>query len=565
MLSIRKIGVIGRTYRHLNRYRQILTILFKYGFGEFLEMLRIDQYIEVGLQMISKKRSPRLDPLTRPQRLRMAFEELGPTYIKLGQILSTRPDLIPMDFIEELSKLQDNVPSFPFHDVRKAIESEFATTAEEMFEQMDDEPLGSASIGQVHRAVLKDGESVAVKFQRPGIRKIIEVDLEIMLHLATLAEHHIEELALHRPVNIVEEFARTLEKEIDYKIEATNMERAARHFLNDPKVYIPKVYRDFTTSHVLTTEFIEGIKISDTDQLEAAGLDRETITERGADLVLKQVFDFGFFHADPHPGNIFVLPENVICLLDFGMAGVVDRQTREDFVNLVDSIVHQNETRAAQVLLKLTYWEDEPDRRLFEREVADFMGRHLYKPLKDIEFGKLLQHLLELATSFRLRIPADIFLMMKALSTVEGVGRMLNPNFDMIAQATPFITRVKLERFKPERVTDDVLDLASKLLQFLQKFPKDLLDLANLIRKERLSLRIEHNGLEKMLATHDQISNRLSFSILIAALIIGSALIVISETPPLFFGISLIGIILFLAAAIMGIWLLVAILRKGRL
>ncbi len=565
MLSIRKIGVIGRTYRHLNRYRQILTILFKYGFGDLLEMLKIDQYIEVGLQIISKNRDVRIERLTKPQGLRMAFEELGPTYIKLGQILSTRPDLIPMEFIQELSKLQDHVAAFPFDRVRKVIDSEFGRPPEDLFDRLDEEPLASASIGQVHRAVLKDGEAVAVKFQRPGIRKIIEVDLEIMLHLATLAERHIEELALHRPVKIVEEFARTLEKEIDYKNEATNMERAARHFLDDPHVYIPKVFREATTTRVLTTEFIDGIKISNTDELEAAGLDRKIITARGADLVLEQVFEHCFFHADPHPGNIFVLPGNVICLLDFGMAGLVDRQTRDDFVDLVESIVNQNESRATQVLLKLTYREEEPDRRLLEREVADFMGRHLYKPLKDIELGKLLYQLLELATSFRLRIPADIFLMMKALGTVEGVGRMLDPEFDMIARATPFITRVKLERFKPERIAQDAYDLGSQLVQFVRQFPNQLLELATLIRQEKLRLQIEHRGLDNMLATHDRISNRISFSILIAALIIGSALIVISETPPLIYGISLIGILLFSAAAIMGIWLLVAILKKGKL
>ena len=565
MLSIRKIGVLGRTYRHLNRYRQILTILFKYGFGDLLEMLKIDQYIEVGLQMISKKREVRLERLTKPQGLRMAFEELGPTYIKLGQILSTRPDLIPMDFIRELSKLQDHVPAFPFDQVREQIEREFDCQPEGLFNQLDEVPLASASIGQVHRAVLKDGEAVAVKFQRPGIRKIIEVDLEIMLHLATLAERHIEELALHRPVKIVEEFARTLEKEIDYKTEATNMERAAGQFLDDPYVYIPKVFRKATTSRVLTTEYIDGIKISNIDELEAAGLDRKLITARGADLVLKQVFDHCFFHADPHPGNVFVLPGNVICLLDFGMAGIVDRQTRDDFVDLLESIVNRNEVRAAQILLKLTYRDEEPERRLLEREVADFMGRHLYKPLKDIELGKLLQQLLELATSFRLRIPADIFLMMKALGTVEGVGRMLDPEFDMIARATPFIKRVKLERFKPERVADDVYNMGSQLLQFIRQFPDQLLDLANLIRQEKLSLKFEHRGLENMLATHDRISNRLSFSILIAALIIGSSLIVISDTPPLIYGISLIGILFFLAAAIMGLWLLVAIIKKGRL
>jgi ubiquinone biosynthesis protein len=565
MLSIRKIGVIGRTYRHLNRYRQILAILFKYGFGNLIELLKIDQYIEIGLQMISRKRRDRLEKLSGAERVRLAIEELGPTYIKLGQVLSTRPDLVPIEFINELSKLQDKVPPQPFSEARKIIETDLGLSPEKLFDFFDEAPLASASIGQVYRARLKDGETVAVKVQRAGIKKIIEIDLEIMLHLATLIERHIEELSLHRPVKIVQEFAKTLEREIDYTIEATNMERVARQFLDDPTIYVPKVFRDTTTARVLTTEYVEGIKVSETIRLETAGLDRKMITERGAEIFLKQIFDHGFFHADPHPGNIFVLPDNVICLLDFGMVGSVDRQTREGFVDLVDSVIQQDESRTTQVLLKMTDWDEEPALRDLEKDVADFLGRHLYKPLKDIEISKLLQHLLELASRHRLRIPPDIFLMMKALSTIEGVGLALDPEFDMIVKTAPFIERVKLARFYPQRIAKDFVNFSTEMLQFIRQFPKDMLELARMLRQQKLPIKLEHRGLETMLATHDQISNRISFSIIIAALIIGSALIVISEIPPLFYGISLIGIIGFFAAAIMGIWLLVAILKKGRL
>ncbi|MBW1840183.1 MAG: AarF/ABC1/UbiB kinase family protein [Deltaproteobacteria bacterium] len=565
MLSIRKIGVISRTYRHLNRYRQILSVLFKYGFGDLIEVLKIEQYIEVGLQLISKNRRERIDKYGRAERVRMALEELGPTYIKLGQILSTRPDLIPVNFLKELSKLQDDVPAHEFNRISDIIEAELGAKPEDIFEFFDQTPIASASIGQVYLARLKDGEDVAVKIQRPGIRKIIEVDLEIMLHLATLMESHVEEVALHRPVKIVEEFARTLEKEIDYNIEATSMERIARHFLNDQTIYVPKVFRETTTERVLTTEFIEGIKVSRLDRLEDAGLDRKVITERGADIILSQIFDLGFFHADPHPGNIFVLPDNVICLLDFGMTGTVDRRTREDFVELVHSVVHQDESRVTQILLKFTYWDNEPDVRELQKNVAEFMGQHLYKPLGNIEIGKLLQNLLELASHHHMRIPPDIFLMMKALGAVEGVARQLDPNFDMVSRAAPFIKRVKLERLSPPRILDDITRLASDSFRFLQDFPRDVLEISRLVRQQKLSIKFEHQGLENMLATHDQISNRLSFSIIIAALIIGSALIVISNIPPLFYGISLIGIVGFIAAAVMGIWLLVAIVRKGRL
>jgi ubiquinone biosynthesis protein len=565
MLSIRKIGVIGRTYRHLNRYRQILTILFKYGFGDLVERLKIDQYIEVGLQMVSRKRRERVEKLTRAERVRMAFEELGPTYIKFGQVLSTRPDLIPMDFIEELSKLQDEVPPSPFHAIAAIIKAELGSSHEELFEFFEATPLASASIGQVHKARIADGEAVAVKVQRPGIRKIIEVDLEIMLHLATLMERHIEELSIQRPVRIVEEFARTLEREIDYTLEATHMERFARNFLDDPTIYIPKVFRDTTTERVLTSELVDGIKVSELNRLKAAGLDRKLICARGASLVLRQVFDHGFFHADPHPGNIFILPNNVVCLLDFGMVGTVDRQTREDFVDLIDTVVHQDEMRATQVLLKLTEYEQEPDLRLLEREFADFIGQHLYKPLKDIEIGKLLHQILDLASRHCLMIPPDLFLMMKALGTIEGIGLMLDPDFDMIALTAPFIEQVKLARYNPQRISEDIFRTAGDLLHFIQKFPRDMLEIARLVRQQKLSLKFEHQSLETMLGTYDQISNRISFSIIIAALIVGSALIVISKTPPFMYGISLIGIIGFLAAALMGIWLLVAILRKGRL
>jgi len=565
MLSIRKIGVIGRTYRNLNRYRQILGVLIKYGFGDLVETLNIDQYIEIGLQMISKKRREHVEKSSRAERIRMAFEELGPTYIKLGQILSTRPDLVPVDFVHELSKLQDEVPAFPFKDARRIVESELRQQISMVFDVFDETPLASASIGQVHRARLLEGEDVAVKIQRPGIRRLIDVDLEIMLHLATLAERHIEELSIHQPVKIVEEFAKTLERELDYTIEATNMERVSSQFLNNPTVYIPKVYRETTTTRVLTTELVRGIKVSKLDQLDREGYDRQTITIRGAHICLSQIFDHGFFHADPHPGNIFVLPDNVICLLDFGMVGSIDRTTREDFVELVDSIVRKDETRTARCLLRITSWEEEPDTRVFEKDVAEFMGQHLYKPLKAIELGKLLQHLLELAARHRLRIYPDIFLMMKALSTVESVACMLDPEFDMVRHAEPFIKKVKLNRFSPKRLESDVLSLASQTFTFLKDFPKDLLEITRLIRQRKLAFSHEIQGLDHMLSTHDQISNRISFSIIIAALIIGSALIVISKTPPLFYGISLIGIIGFLAAAVMGIWLLVAIVKKGRL
>lgn len=563
MLSIRKIGSIGRTYRHLNRYSQILAILLKYGFGDIVERLRIDQYIEAGFQMISKTRH--VGKLTRVERIRMVLQELGPTFVKMGQILSTRPDLIPVELIRELSILQDKVPARSFEEIKTTLETELGLPHEEVFELFEETPIASASIGQVHKARLKTGEAVAVKVQRAGIRRTIEVDLEIMLHLATLMEKHVEGMDLYSPVKIVEEFARGLEKELNYLIEASNMKRFSRRFEDDPTVRVPKVFRGVTTEKILIMEFISGIKITDLDALEEAGLDRKLIMARGTKFLLRQVFDHGFFHADPHPGNIFVLPDNVVCLIDFGMVGTVDRTTREDFVDLLDNVVHRDEIKVCHTLMKIANYEGDQDLRLLEREVAEFMDMHLYKPLEEVEVRKVLQDLLDVANRHHIKIPPDIFLMMKAMGTVEGVARVVDSEFDMVAQATPFVERVKIARLHPQRISDDVLRLLSEGIKFMHRFPKDAAEIAHLARLGRLALKIDHQGLGDILNTTERLSNKISFSLIIAALIIGSALIVISKTPPLFYGISLIGIILFFAAAIMGIWLLVAILRKGGL
>lgn len=565
MLSIRKISAAGLTYRHYSRYRQIITILFKYGFEDVLGAFKIDKYVDVGRKLISRKRRELMTSYSRPQRVRMALEELGPTFIKLGQALSMRPDFVSVELINELSKLQDMVPPYDFSEIQVIIEIELKRKTDEIFDCFETTPIASASIGQVYKARLKDGREVAVKVQRPGLDKLISVDLGIMYHLASLVEKNIEEISFTRPIKIVEEFSRIIAKELDYNIEAKHLERFAQNFTDDPTIHIPEVYRSLTSKRVLTMEFLYGTKVSDIARLDKAGVDKKQITCCGATILLRQIFDHGFFHSDPHSGNIFILANNVIGMLDFGQVGAVDKQSREDFVDLIDSVVHQNSFKATRQLLKITYWDKKPDTRRLEKDVADFVGNHLHNTLKDLNISILLQDLLNIVSRYKLRIPPDIFLMMKALGTIEGIARQLDPDFDMIEQATPFIQQIKFERLTPQRLSDDLYTLTGEFIQFFKQFPTDMIEISRLIKNHKLSLKLDNNSLESIQSTNNKTGNRIAFSVIIAALIIGSALVITAKTPPFVFGMSFLGVTGIVISAVMGLWLFFAIIKNGRL
>lgn len=564
-MLLRQIGAFSRTYRHINRYRQILTVFLKYGFGDLIERLNIGQYLEFGRRLIFRGHRAKAEKLTRAERLRLACAELGPTFIKLAQILSTRPDLIPLEFVQELAKLQDQAPPFPFAQVKEIIEDEFKIHLENRFANFTSTPLAAASIGQVHRARLQSGEEVVVKVQRPGIRQLIEVDLEILFHLAILMEKHIEELARQKPTRIVEEFAGVLEKEIDYEVEAANLERFAQQFLGHPYIYVPRLYRDACSGKVLTMEYISGIKASEIHLLDQEGLDRKEIAARGADLILEQIFRHGFFHADPHPGNVFVLPGNRICYLDFGMMGSVDRQGREDFADLIYAYVRRDERKIVSALLKIVEWEEEPDRRALERDIANFIAKYLGRPLRELRVANILKDLLHLISRHHLRLPPDIYLMGKALATAEGVGVALDPDMDMASKAAPFIKQLKMDRFSPQRVWKDFFDTGEDLLQLLKEIPGDLRDILRQIKQGKSKIGLDLRGLSQFSTLIDRASNRLAFSLLVSSLIISSSLILSTNIGPFLFGLPILGILGFGIAGIFGIWLLISILRSGRL
>lgn len=562
-MLVRKIGVIGRTYRQIERYSEILSVLIKFGFGDLVNNLNIDQYLDMGRRLFFRQPKEKIETLSRAVRVRLVVEELGPTFVKLAQMLSTRPDLLPTEFITELAKLQDDVLPFSFAEVNEIITEEFKLSPDEVYTWINPEPLAAASIGQVHRARLVTGDEVVVKVQRPGIQRIVEVDLEIMLHLATLVEKHLEGWDIHRPTEVVEEFGQSLDRELNFTIEAANMEKFAALYEMDDRVYVPKVFREATTTRVLTMEYIQGIPAGALDRLRQAGYDLIEVADRGASMVMEQTMLFGFFHADPHPGNLMVMPNHVICMLDMGMVGRLDRRTREIIVDMVLNVVHQDPAALVNSLLKLTVWPEEPDRRALEREAAFFMDRHLNRPLKDIHLGAILQQIFEVAFKFRMRVPPDLLLLIKALTTIEGLARRLDPDLDIIAKATPYVKKVQMERYHPRRLAVDIFEYGAGLVEVLKDVPVEVRTLLRLARQGKLKIDVEQRGLDHQLLTQERTSNRLAFAIVLGALIIGSSVIVHSGLPPTWHGVPVIGLVGFLVAGLMGFWLLISILRRG--
>ncbi|MHB9028079.1 MAG: ABC1 kinase family protein [Candidatus Latescibacterota bacterium] len=559
------IGAIGRGYRHINRYRQILGVIFKFGLGDFLDNRVVDQFLEFGLSVFTRKRAGNIKRSTRAERLRMALEELGPTFVKLGQALSARSDLLPGEYIRELRKLQDSVPPFPREEVREIIRTETGKYPEEIFERFDDHPIAAASIAQVHRARLRDNGEVVVKVQRPGIRAVIEVDLEILRHLARMNERHLEAMGIDHPDLIVEEFARRMEREIDFSAEAMNIGRFARHFGNDPTVYIPNVFREFSTRRMLVMEYVNGIKASEVERLREQGYDLGEIARRGANLALTQVLVHGFFHADPHPGNIFILPGNVVCLLDFGAVGRISGREQGEFADLVMQVVRRDARKAAEALLSLTVHNREPDLDELERDTGDIIDLCADRSLKEIDIRMVFQHIVSILKRHRLSLKPHHYMMLMTLVTIEGLGRRLDPEFEIVRHAEPFIRRIHLNRLNPEKAAGEALHAGVEAAMLLRELPGELRALLKQARKGEIQIEYLHRGLEPMLEIHDRIASRITFAIVLASLVIGSSLMALSNIPPRWFDIPVIGLVGFVIAGIMGFWLLVSILRHRRM
>lgn len=555
---------INRNIRSIRRYLNIVRVLSTYGFDQVLEMLGLADMV-VRSRRLFRRPMPDIARLTAAERMRLALEELGPTFIKLGQILSTRPDVIPHAFVREFEKLQDNVPSFPFGEVLAQISTELGGPVEQFFAEIDPVPLAAASIAQVHRARLKTGEEVAIKVRRPGIVAVVESDISALMALAGLAERHVSGSELYDPVGIVREFARTIRREMDFTREGHTIEKFRDNFIRTPWMYFPRVYWEQSSRGVLTMEFVSGIKVSDREKLIDQGLDVKLLAHRGADAFLVMVLNHGFFHGDLHPGNVLILPNNVICLLDYGIVGRLDEELKTFLTDILAAIVKRDMDEVVSLLLFSGDISDNLDIRALKRDLFNFIDGYYEIPLKEIEVGRVLTEFIEIITLYNIRISSDLMLLVKSLVLIEGMGRALDPGFDMVEHLRPFIIKAIRQKFSPLRISRDINQILSSYLNLARNIPRDLKEIINRVNRNKFKIDLEHRGLDKFTADFDRSINRLSTSMILAAMIIGSSIIMHTDKGPKVMGFPMLAFMGYTVAGIVGLWLVYAIIRSGRM
>jgi len=555
-----------QNYRNAKRLRQIVLVLVKYGLEHFFDRPSLERYLKIGKKIFRvQQEDKRIERLSLPQRTRLVLEELGPTFIKLGQVLSTRPDLISPKFTEEFSKLQDQVPPFSHDELEAQIRSELGKPIKELFVEFEKKPVAAASLSQVHKAKLSNGRIVAVKIQRPQIEKVIKADLAILFNLAKFLEKRLLGIRLYQPVEIIEEFARIIKRELDFIQEGHNIDKFQANFKDSQTAGVPRVYWRFTTSRILVMEFIDGIKISEITKIKNGEFDRKKIARRGIDAVLKQIFEDGFFHGDPHPGNIFVLENNIIVMLDCGMVGYIDEETMNNMADLLIAVVAKDTNKIIKAFEEMDIINEEMSLKELRIDIKEFVNKYYGVPLKQLEIGKIGEEVLEVMIRHQIKVPSDLVLLIKALVTIEAIGRELDPEFDMVGHVKPFVKNLVKKRYSPSQVWKKGTDFIADSIRLFWSLPEEFRWLVKKLKRGELNIGFQHKGLEKLINSIDKASNRFSFSIIIAALIIGSSLIIQSNKGPLFFGFSVLGILGFLVAAILGLGLVISILRSGKL
>ena len=524
--------IFNQTFRNIGRTREIIAVLVKYGFEDVIANSTMRNFVPERMRISwMRQERPALE-YTRYERVRMVAEELGPTFVKLAQVLSNRPDMLPEALIKELEKLQDSVPPFKFSVVREIIKSELGGEIEDIFAEFEERPLASASIGQVHRARLKSGQRVVVKVQRPEVKDIVERDIAIIKEAVTRTERYLQRQGVINAMDVVLAFERTMSKEMDYRNEARNIDRFRETYKDHKNFYIPKAYRDYSTEKVLVIEFSEGCKISDITQLRAWGLDPAKVAENGMSIYLTMIFEYGFFHADPHPGNVFVRQDGVIALIDFGMVGQLMPKDKFNFAGIFISFAKQDAKDMAMYMKKLSIEDQINDERQFEYDLNDLIEDFASLDVSESNIADMISRLQKIMYDNKMRVPGGIFLIFRAFAILEGLGKTLHPKFNTYEFIRPYGAKLIREQLKPKNLVNELSHRASSITSFLNNFPIEIREIVTKTNKGKLHFEVEHQGYGYLLKKLDSVTNRIAITMIIVALIIGSSLVMLADLPP---------------------------------
>jgi len=553
------------TARELPRLREISMVFVRHGLGDLVRRAGIATLLEHAGHALHWGEASETSHLEVQQRARLAFEQLGPTFVKLGQMLSTREDLLPAVWTTELARLHSDVAPVPFDDLLPQVEHALGRSPLEVFGDVEREPYAAASIAQIHRAKLASGTPVVLKIRRPGVEAKIDADLRILDHLAHVIEREIPEVRQYRPVQVVDQLRRSLERELDLAVEARNTERFARSFANDLDILVPRVYWEWTSSTMNVQEHIQGIRGNDLAAIDSAGLDRKALAARGVDAVLKMILVDGFFHADPHPGNVMYLPGNRIALIDFGMVGRLSPARRRQIIDLLAGLAGHDEEAMLEVLLD---WrgDDFVDEARLAADLGEFAFDYADMQLKDLKIGVLLHRVSAILREHSIVLPPDLTLLFKALITLEGLGHQYDPEFRLIERVKP-IDRALRERYQPVETARRVQQTLSDFFGLATSMPRDLARLVKDARQGRMRVDLDLKRLDRFGDRVDSAINRATIGIMTASLVVGSSIVMTVAEGPRLFGVSLLtycGLLGYLVAFVNSLWIIFSIWRSSR-
>lgn len=549
-----------RLLRNIGRTGEIITVLFNHGFGDLLDRVGVRGFWYRWKRLFSRKPSEPFRHLRVVERIRMSLEKLGPTFIKFGQVMSTRPDIVPDEMLMELRKLQESVPPFPSELAVLELETELGRPVDQLFASFDREPLAAGSLGQVHRAVHFDGTPLAVKIRRPTAVRDVERDLALMQEMAALLERNDAEAQIFDPIGLVNYFARTIRRELNFAREARTMDEFRRLFKKDAALYVPKVFWELTTEAVITMEYVDGLRIDDVQTLQTASFTGSEVAARGARIFMTQIFEFGIFHGDPHPGNVRVLQNGAICLLDYGMIGNLDEKMREQLIDLLLAVNHQDVDQAVRMVLELGEPYREVDRALLQIDMRDFVANYYGVELERLNVGRLLSDFVAILSNHGIRCPGSLMLLIRCLVTLEGVGRSLDPDFNLATHLRPFVERVVKVRYSPGHLIDRFWRESRYLFESAHGIPGNVNRTLRKLSEDDLRIQLEHRNLDHFIQELERSSNRLVVGMVVASLIIASSLIISRGASTVWITVPI-----YVVSSLLAIWLVYGIFRSGRL